>query len=308
MLETAYYFLYSKKGAGNGTAIHPKKREYIFMNQGQCLHCGLILTKKNCSTEHIHDLALGGKNHDENKILICKNCNSLRNQLMHQYLGTPSFHKGFPGNWDRVKKYLLWNAITADEGHDAGRIFPILQSNFENLLSLHNKNPVHPAFFFGRGASSNLIITKNQQTKLGFFTKIFDKIFGYNPRQFEKHITNSPYLESTNYSKGDQNLNLKFPEVKKEFYDNIMNVMESVDGEIHLSMFSKLLNESLLKSGIGNLTLKQYANAMGIPKSRSCIQIIEHYFPNLISYRREGAGIMIWLNREVFEGQDLEEE
>ena len=78
--------------------------------------------------------------------------------------------------------------------------------------------------------------------------------------------------------------------------------------ESFILMFNFSLNESLLNSGIGNLTLKQYANAMGIPKSRSCIQIIEHYFPNLISYRREGAGIMIWLNREVFEGQDLEEE
>ena len=304
MLETAFNFLNATKGVGNGTPLHPNRRSYVFASGGQCLHCGLILTKKNSNTEHIHDLALGGKNHDVNKILMCKTCNSLRNQLMQLYLGTPSFHKGFPGNWDRVKKYLLWNAITADEGHEAGNIFPQIHRLFEELLESQGCEISPPSSYFGRGNFSNLVQIKNTSKSTGFFTRIFDRLFGFKEQQIETYeIRETQPLDLT------QNDSIISPvTINPEFIIQTTNVLESIDGEINLSQFTKLFRENLLDIGIGNLTFKEYANSMGIPKSRSCIQIIDQYFDGVIGYRREGNTVFIWLNRGVLVTPMVEEE
>ena len=53
---------------------------------------------------------------------------------MQIYLGPPSYWQGFPGNWDRVKKYLLWNAVTVDKGHHAGESYPEVHHIFESIL------------------------------------------------------------------------------------------------------------------------------------------------------------------------------
>ena len=70
---------------------------------------------------------------------------------MQEYLGTPSYWRGFPGNWDRVKNYLLWNAVTVDKGHNCGKEFPEVHQIFESNLNQKSVSISPPNSWFGRG-------------------------------------------------------------------------------------------------------------------------------------------------------------
>ena len=312
MLETAFNFLHRKAKKVNGSALNQSRAEFIIANKGCCLHCGKRLTNKNSNTEHIHDRALGGPNVSSNKIIMCKSCNLARNATMQQYLGAPSYWRGFPGNWDRVKKYLLWNAITADKGHRAGEDFPEVHSIFESIVEDNNLHINPPNRWYGRGNKGNLITT-NRAGKRSFLIRFFDKVFGYEPT----NIFNSTHTVS------DAQKDIvevkeeiikpvkarKILDLDEDFYKTILSALDSVDGEVHLAAFSGYFQLFVVSKGLPKQSLKEFAISHGIPKRRTFVQIIEDYFPNEISYRREGETVVhIQRKRGVFEGHAIEEE
>ena len=94
---------------------------------------------------------------------------------MQVYLGAPSYWRGFPGNWDRVKNYLLWNAITVDKGHHAGENYPEVHSIFESILTENRVRILPPRWWSGRGGKGKVSVQNSKRA--GFWTRFFDKMF-----------------------------------------------------------------------------------------------------------------------------------
>ena len=328
MLEQAFNFLRKKKKKTVGKKSSWIRVEFVVANGGCCLHCGKILNHKNANTEHIHDLALGGDNCVDNKIIMCIDCNYSRNTVMQNYLGAPRYYRGFPGNWDRVKEYLLWNAVTADYGHDAGAQFPIIHNLFLKQSKDNGQRISPPNYWFGRGIEETPIISIHKRSN--WIIRIFDKIFGYDPVPVMKPIvtqksikdeeklaraieapqkTGTPKITKRTEPKVPNKL---YPEVDDEFRTLILEALATVEGEIKLASFSHILTEYLTSKGLPEMTMKEFSKAHGIPKRRSFIEIIDNYFPTEIGYRREGVTITyIWLNQTnqgVFEHRVNEEE
>ena len=307
MLERSYSFLQRKIKSANGSPINQTVHDFIIESGGKCLHCGINLTRKNSNTEHIHDLALGGLNRSPNKIIMCRDCNLSRNKTMQTYLGAPSYWRGFPGNWDRVKNYLLWNAITVDEGHNAGIRYPDVHRIFESILADNRVRVQPPKVWHGRGGQGRIF--QRKKAKTGFWTRFFDRIFGYSPKN-----SISKTDEYIGYSKKDLNDETNKAKAKIEvdeiFKIRILNALSSIDGEIKLATFSNYFQLYLVSQGCKKQSLKEFARSFGIPKKRSCIEIIDDYFPDEIGYRREGETIVyIWMkNRGVFVSPVDEEE
>ncbi len=309
MLETAYGFLSRKGRPVNGSPINQAKHDFIVASGGCCLHCGTFLTRNNSNTEHIHDRALGGHNKSENKIIICTSCNLSRNKTMQIYLGQPSYWRGFPGNWDRVKKYLLWNAVTADKGHYAGQNFPEVHHIFEDILRSRGKNITPPNNWFGRDNSPKMIY--HHERRRGFFVRMFDKIFGYEKAVTNQVISAPNYqnliqpTEIENQVKNERNI-VEVPEI---FRIQILNALDKVEGEVNLATFSSFFKLYLASKGFSQTGLKQFAQSFGISKNKTCIQIFQDYFPNEIEWRREGqTTVFIRRKHGVFEEPKSEEE
>ena len=97
---------------------------------------------------------------------------------MQIYLGPPTIGKVFLVT-GIVKKYLLWNAVTVDKGHHAGRNYDEVHRIFESIIRENGNSISPPNQWFGRGDKNELIVSKPKQR--GFWVRIFDKIFGYEP-------------------------------------------------------------------------------------------------------------------------------
>lgn len=95
----------------------------------ECVHCGMLLSNGNHNTEHILDKSLGGDNTAQNKMLMCNACNSWRNELKTDWVGNNPTDK----DWTRIERYVLWNFITVDYGHRAGRHIPDVHQRFLTL-------------------------------------------------------------------------------------------------------------------------------------------------------------------------------
>ena len=321
MLEQAFKFLHGKKKCKNGVALTAAHIDFIVASGGCCLHCGKVLNRKNANTEHIHDLALGGDNGLNNKVLMCIDCNNTRNNVMQNYLGHPSYYRGFPGNWDRVKKYLLWNSVTVDEGHEAGKQFPIIHNLFLRHSNGNGRTLVTPNLWFGRGNENNPKTGKGKRNN--WLIRFFDKVFSFEPTVIASPIVTQkakkkamPPVKSnpTNPVKKSKPKvpNKLYPEVDDEFRILILEALSTVEGEIKLASFSHILTEYLTSKGLPEMTMKEFSKVHGIPKRRSFIEIIDNYFPTEIGYRREGVTITyIWINQTnqgVFEHREDEEE
>jgi hypothetical protein len=309
MLATAFGFLSRKGKKVNGSAINQAKHDFIIANGGCCLHCGTSLTRNNSNTEHIHDRALGGHNKAGNKIIICIDCNLARNKTMQEYLGQPSYWKGFPGNWDRVKKYLLWNAVTADKGHRAGRVYPEVHAIFEDIIRSEGRKISPPQHWFGR--DDNLRIIYAQNKRRGLFVRFFDKIFGYHNVEQQSTISQADYrieIEPTGIETQPVKPR-KIVEVDETFRMHILDALDKVDGEVNLATFSSFFKLYLTSQGFSHKGLKQFARSYGVPKSRTNIQILQDYFPNEIDWRWDGQyTVFIQRKHEVFEVPNREEE
>ena len=306
ILETAFNFLFRKGKSVNGSPLNQARHEFVISGGGCCLHCGKKLTRNNSNTEHIHDRALGGPNASSNKIIMCTSCNLARNATMQQYLGVPSYWRGFPGNWDRVKKYLLWNAVTVDKGHQAGINYPEVHAIFESINIDNNNTLSPPDKWYGRGNQSNLIINMHNNRN-GFWIRVFDKIFGYESSSNNNSMEVKPIAEEGDFQNEKKIAKVQnkreILELKQDFYQHILTALSYIEGEIKLATFSNRFQDYLVEKGFSRQSLKQFAHSYGIPKRRTFIEIIHDYFPEDIQYRREGETMVyIWTNnRGVFE-------
>ena len=324
MLETAFSFLFRKCKAVNGSALNSARHEFVISNGGCCLHCGKRLTRKNSNTEHIHDRALGGSNTSANKVIMCVTCNLARNKTMQMYLGSPSYWRGFPGNWDRVKKYLLWNAVTVDKGHNSGKMFPDVHNLFESIIYENGNTLNVPPSWFGRG--NNTILIRENKGKRNLLIRFLDKIFGYEnsskPRflnsenmfDVEEQIANERLKQKNSNkdveSKIQNGRERRILDLPREFYETILSALDTIEGEIKLATFSNYFQLYLVGKGLRKKSLKEFARSFGIPKNRTCVEIIEDYFPTEITYRREGETI-VYISRQkqrVFQYLTIEEE
>ena len=303
MLQTAFNFLHRKQKKANGSALNQATQDFVFSHGGQCLHCGIALNRKNSNTEHIHDLALGGKNCKENKIIMCKSCNTARNATMQEYLGLPSYWRGFPGNWDRIKNYLLWNAVTVDKGHNRGNDFPEVHRIFEYHLNQNSNVNSVPSYWFGRGELPEIIHPKNTNNG-GLFVKLFDWIFGYKPPtqggvndMVFQEACEKP-LQSSQITNSERKCS--YPDVPDEFRFHILNVLRGIGEEVKIATFSNIFKAYLNENEIQSHSLRDFTYSFGIPKRRTFVEIAEYYFPDSISCRLE--------NKETFISYNYNEE
>lgn len=89
--------------------------------------------------------------------------------------------------------------------------------------------------------------------------------------------------------------NNKCPEVDESFQMHVYNALRTVESEVKLSTLSTILGNYLESIGQPKKSFKQFAKSFGIPTNRTAIEVIEHYFPNAIGYRREGKTVVfIW--------------
>ena len=76
---------------------------------------------------------------------------------------------------------------------------------------------------------------------------------------------------------------------------HVLDALRTVDSEVKLSTLSTILGDYLESIGQPKKSFKQFAKSFGIPMNRTAIEVIEHYFPNAIGYRREGKTVVfIW--------------
>lgn len=89
--------------------------------------------------------------------------------------------------------------------------------------------------------------------------------------------------------------NKKCPEVDVAFQTHVLDALRTVESEVKLSTLSMILGDYLESIGQPRKSFKQFAKSFGIPMNRTAIEVIEHYFPNAIGYRREGKTVVfIW--------------
>jgi hypothetical protein len=312
MLEIAHNFLFRKAKPVNGTPLNQARHEFVIISGGCCLHCGKRLTISNSNTEHIHDRALGGHNIAHNKVIMCSACNLARNKTMQIYVGTPSYWRGFPGNWDRIKNYLLWNAVTVDKGHEYGKFFPEVHNIFESIISERNRSFTPPNIWYGRGDKTSVIRVHTKKSP-GLLIRFFDKIFGYQAAEISSSQNN--LVISTNGIEITQSNNVvkaerKILELDDSFFEQILSALGSIEGEIKLETFASYFQLFLIGQGLPKQSLKDFANSYGIPKRRTFVEIIEDYFSDKIDYRREGQHTVYISKkiRDVFECHPNEEE
>lgn len=87
----------------------------------------------------------------------------------------------------------------------------------------------------------------------------------------------------------------KCPEVDESFQMHVYSALRTVESEVKLSTLSTILGNYLESIGQPKRSFKQFAKSFGIPTTRTAIEVIEHYFPNAIGYRREGETVVfIW--------------
>lgn len=88
----------------------------------------------------------------------------------------------------------------------------------------------------------------------------------------------------------------KCPEVDRAFQIHVLRALETIESEVKLATISTILEAYFLSIGEPKKSFKQFAKSYGIPANRTAIEVIDHYFPNAIEYRREGKTVVyVWL-------------
>ena len=91
----------------------------------------------------------------------------------------------------------------------------------------------------------------------------------------------------------------KCPPVDSMFQHHVLASLSSVENEIKLATISAVLEGYLESIGEPKMSFKQFAKSFGIPMNRTAVEIIDHYFPSTIGYRREGKTVVyIWLKED----------
>jgi len=65
----------------------------------------------------------------------------------------PPYHKGYPGNWDAVKAFLIWSEVTIDDGLSAGIAIPAVHKIFLEERFAGEQPRQGPKRAFGRASS-----------------------------------------------------------------------------------------------------------------------------------------------------------
>ena len=147
----------AQKKPNNGNALTKEKRNRMLELNIDCVHCGTLLSGNNYNTEHILDLSLGGENTVDNKMLMCKICNSARAELKVSLLGNqPTMAK-----WDLVEAYVLWSFITVDHGHASGANIPQVHQEFLRLASGGRERERSGTRWFARASNTSLTVSSN---------------------------------------------------------------------------------------------------------------------------------------------------
>ena len=151
-LATAKAHVQAQNKPNNGNALTKEKRNKMLEFNIDCVHCGTLLSGNNYNTEHILDVSLGGQNSVDNKMLMCKICNSARAELKTSLLGNqPTMDK-----WGLVEAYVLWSFITVDHGHVAGVNVPSVHQEFLRLASGGRERERNGTRWFARASNTSL--------------------------------------------------------------------------------------------------------------------------------------------------------
>ncbi|MBD39812.1 MAG: hypothetical protein CMB11_05435 [Euryarchaeota archaeon] len=145
----------AQKKPNNGNALSKEKRNKMLEFKIDCVHCGTLLSGNNYNTEHILDVSLGGQNSMENKMLMCKICNSARAELKVSLLG----NQPTMAQWDLVEAYVLWSYITVDHGHASGANIPSVHREFLRLASGGRERERNGTRWFARASNTSLTVS-----------------------------------------------------------------------------------------------------------------------------------------------------
>lgn len=154
-LALAKAHVQAQKKPNSGNALPKEKRNKMLEFKIDCVHCGTLLSGNNYNTEHILDLSLGGQNSMENKMLICKICNSARAELKVSLLG----NQPTMVDWDLVEAYVLWSYITVDYGHATGVNVPSVHREFLRLASGGRERERNGTRWFARASNTSLTVS-----------------------------------------------------------------------------------------------------------------------------------------------------
>lgn len=153
-LTSAKAHVQAQNKPNSGNALAKEKRNKMLEYKIDCVHCGTLLSGNNYNTEHILDLSLGGQNSMDNKMLMCKICNSARAELKTSLLGNqPTMAK-----WNLVEAYVLWSFITVDHGHAAGVHIPSVHQEFLRLASGGRERERNGTRWFARASNTSLTV------------------------------------------------------------------------------------------------------------------------------------------------------
>lgn len=83
------------------TAVRFSKQNVFLRDRYTCQYCGVSVSKKTATLDHVHPVSLGGRTNFENSTTACHTCNSVKgNNSKIKPKTTP--HR--PGYWELVEK------------------------------------------------------------------------------------------------------------------------------------------------------------------------------------------------------------
>jgi hypothetical protein len=120
----------------------PEQREKWKFRYKDCPICKEKWTKGNPMTkEHIHPLVLGGYERDENIIPLCEKCNSARNKVMSDVLGSRkiiTIRKRMPAIKVAVQEFVIWSHASINSDEEALRQCQDLSEAFAKKRKIEN--------------------------------------------------------------------------------------------------------------------------------------------------------------------------
>jgi hypothetical protein len=117
------------------------------------------LDARESTPDHIVDLDLGGKNTEENFLIICHKCNWAKNHAKQRYLNTPGIHGGTPG-------HPAWRAAFRSKGSNIAKLLEYVEWSFriEEPSSEHRFPELHGYFMQDRFDKSEEPKSKIEKT------------------------------------------------------------------------------------------------------------------------------------------------
>lgn len=111
------------------------RKKLLKQNYGICACCGKKLTIKTMEIEHIIPLSRGGKNEDENKTILCHECNQMKANRF--YLPIGYYHAiSKTSRFLQMQQYVVnWYQSLPDEDRLNLKRFPLITPRIATYLS-----------------------------------------------------------------------------------------------------------------------------------------------------------------------------